>query len=159
MNALGHDFARIYSRELDRLASEISAYHREADLWTTIGAQKNPPGALALHSAGTLLSRIGAVLGNTGYVRDRDVEFSGRDVPRDEILLQIRTCRDTIIPILENLDNAALAQPYPGPTPESLSGASTQCFLIHLIWHLGWHLGHIYYHRRGIEEAEMATAH
>lgn len=148
----GPDFAAIYAHELDRLADEIRAYENEADLWTTIGAQKNSPGTLALHTVGALMAKIGAELGGTGYVRDRDREFSDRDVPRDEILRRILECRDTIVPLLQGLDDHALGGPYPGQRPAWLENPSVRLFLMHLLWHLGWHLGHIYYHRLGIGE-------
>jgi len=98
------------------------------------------------------LAMIGAALGGTGYVRDRDREFSGRDVPRDEVVRRIRECRGVIVPVLEGLDDAALAKPYPGKTPPQLEGSTTQGYLTHLVWHLGWHLGQVYYHRLGIAE-------
>jgi hypothetical protein len=150
--SLGQEFARIFARELDRLANEIAEYRSDADLWSTVGAQKNPPGALALHVVGGLLAMIGAALGGTGYVRDREREFSGRDVPRDEVVRRIRECRDVIVPVLGGLDDATLAKPYPGTTPPYLEGSTTQGFLVHLMWHLGWHLGQVYYHRLGIGE-------
>ena len=154
--SLGQDFARIYDRELDRLATEVAAYTSDADLWSTVGAQKNPPGALALHVVGGLLAMIGAALGGTGYVRDREREFSGRDVPRNEVVRRIRECRDVIVPVIEGLDDAMLTATYPGKTPPRLEGISTQGFLMHLLWHLGWHLGHVYYHRLGIAESGTA---
>lgn len=150
MGSLGQDLANLYARELDRLAGEIVAYENDADLWSTIGSQKNPPGALALHVVGGLLAMIGAALGATGYVRDRDGEFSGRGVPRDAIAGRIRECRDIIVPILEGLDEVALASAYPGRLPDRLRGGTTRALLLHLLWHIGWHQGHIYYHRLGI---------
>ena len=81
-STMGQDLANIYGRELDRLADEITAYENDTDLWTTMGAQKNPPGSLALHTVGALMHFISGALGGSGYVRDRDREFSERDVPR-----------------------------------------------------------------------------
>jgi len=146
----GRDFANIYARELDRLASEIGAYRTDADLWSTIGAQKNAPGTLAAHVVGGLMHFIARELGGFDYVRDRDLEFSERDVTRDEMVIRIRTCREAVVPVLENLDAATFDRPFPGALPEPLRGATTRAFLLHLLWHLGWHLGHIYYHRLGI---------
>ena len=152
MSGLGHDLANLYARELDRLAGEIAAYTNHADLWRTAGMQKNPPGALALHTVGGLLSMIGDALGGTGYVRDRDREFSERDVPQAEIVRRIRECRDIVVPILEGLDDDALAGTHPGNVPDRLKGITTRAFLLHLLWHIGWHQGHIYYHRLGLGE-------
>lgn len=156
MGSMGQDLANLYGRELDRLADEVAAYENETDLWSTIGAQKNAPGTLALHVVGGLLSMIGAALGGTGYVRDRDREFSERDVPRDEILRRIRDCRDTVVPVLAGLDDTTLASPHPGNVPARFQGITTRAFLMHMLWHIGWHTGHVYYHRLGIAGPESA---
>jgi hypothetical protein len=152
MTTLGQDFAKIYSRELDRLANEVAAYPSDGDLWSTTGAQKNMPGNLALHVAGGLTWFVGAELGKSGYVRDREREFSDRGLPRDEVARRIRECRDTIVPVLEKLSDEHLAAPYPGTLPPVFAGMTTRQFLLQLLWHLGWHAGHVYYHRLGLGE-------
>ena len=75
MNALGQELADLYGRELDRLAKEVAAYRSDDDLWSTMGSQKNPAGTLALHLVGNLSAYVGSGLGDSGYVRDRDLEF------------------------------------------------------------------------------------
>lgn len=146
---LGPAYAHILRRELDRLARLVEAYPDEADLWRTVGSAPNSAGTLALHVAGNLEHFVGAVLGDTGYIRDRDGEFGDRDVPRAEILDRIRRCRDTVGAVLEGLDDRVLLDAYPNPLPGSLSdGASAAEMLVHLTWHLGWHLGQVDYHRR-----------
>lgn len=150
--SLGQDLAKIYGRELDRLANVIAAYPTDAGLWSTLGAQKNSPGVLALHTVGGLMAFIGAGLGGSNYVRDRDREFSERDVPRDEVVRRVRECRDLVVPILEGLDDAVMGDGYPGNAPPALKGITTQGFLMHLLWHVGWHTGHVYYHRLGMAE-------
>ena len=151
MSTLAKDFAAVFDRELGLLEEEIAAYRDDADLWTTIGAQKNAPATLAIHVVGGLNAMVGASLGNTGYIRDRDLEFSRRGVSRDDVIQMIRYCRDTIVPIIAGLDDDSLAGIHPGPVPPALKGITTQRFLMHLLWHVGWHRGHIYYHRLGIE--------
>jgi hypothetical protein len=144
----GHDFARVMGRELERLAREVEAYP-EAALWTTVGAQRNAPGTLALHLVGNLEHYVGRWLGATGYVRDRPSEFEGTPVPRAELLERIASCRETAVSVLEALDADTLAAPYPGDLSEAMKGATTAGFLVHLTWHLGWHLGQIHYRRLG----------
>lgn len=156
MSTMGQDFANIYGRELDRLVEEVLAYQNDSDLWSTSGAQKNSAGNLALHTAGTLMHFIGVGLGASGYIRDRDGEFSARDLPRDEVVRRIRECRDTVVPVLEGLDDDAMDTTNPGEVPARLQGITMRAFLLHLLWHVGWHLGHVYYHRMGLIEAESA---
>ena len=152
MSTLGQDLAKIYARELDRLADEVAAYENDSDLWSTStsGAQKNAPGNLALHTGGTLMHFIGAGLGESGYVRDRDLEFSERDLPRAEVVRRINECRDTVVPVLDGLEDVGLGNTYPAEVPARLQGITTRALLLHLLWHVGWHLGHVYYHRLGL---------
>lgn len=152
MSSMGQDFARMYGHELDRMAEIISGYETDADLWSTVGAQKNSAGTVAVHTVGGLLHFVGAYLGGTGYVRDRELEFSERDVPRAEVARRIHACRDTIVPILEGLDDETISGPMPGPLPPVMQGATVHLFLLHLMWHIGWHTGQAYYHRLGLTE-------
>lgn len=147
---LGPAYASILTRELDRLIRQLEAYPDEADLWRTPGAVTNSAGTLALHMAGNLEHFVGAVLGETGYVRDREGEFGDRDVPRQEIVHRIRACQATLRATLEGMDDETLLAAYPATLPASLGGdgVPTSTFLTHLTWHLGWHLGQIDYHRR-----------
>jgi len=147
---LGPAWAAILTRELDRVIREVEAYPKEADLWATPGSVKNSAGTLALHLAGNLEHFIGAGVGNTGYVRDRDGEFGDRDVPRAEIVRRLEAAKASIQTSLASLPDAAVLSTYPGTAPASLGGdgVTTANFLTHLTWHLGWHLGQIDYHRR-----------
>jgi hypothetical protein len=142
------DFARILDRDLGVLAEQIETYPDDAGVWRSGGSIKNSAGTLALHLVGNLEHFVGAVLGGTGYVRDREAEFGERDVPRGEILERIDNCRAVVAETLAALPDEALAMPYPGKTPPMLEGATTHLFLLHLAAHLAWHLGQIDYHRR-----------
>jgi uncharacterized damage-inducible protein DinB len=153
VSTFGAELAGLYGRELDRLAESIADYPSDIELWSTSGAQKNSAGTLALHLVGGLLAMIGATFGATGYVRDRDREFSERDVAREEVARRVRACRDVVVPIVRRLDDATLAQTYPGPIPPAYEGMTSRAFLVHLLWHLGWHLGQIHYHRLGRTES------
>lgn len=148
MNALSRDFARILARDLDKLAGQLEAYPSEGSIWRRLGDTRNSAGTLALHLVGNLEHYVGAVLGGLPYVRDRDAEFGGREVPRAELLQRVARCRDHVAATLEALPDGVLPEPYPGELPAHLAGASTHLFLIHLTAHFGWHLGQVDYHRR-----------
>ena len=148
MRELSRDFARIMGRDLDKVARQIEAYDSDADVWRVVGETKNSAGTLALHLVGNLEHFVGAVLGNSGYARDRDAEFGVRDVPRAELVRQLTACQERVVSTLEGLSDAALQLPYPGKLPPHLEGASTHLFLVHLAAHLSWHMGQMDYHRR-----------
>jgi hypothetical protein len=67
---------RLFDQDLDKLAEEIKLYPDDQSLWVVKEGIKNSGGNLCLHLAGNLQHFIGAVLGNSGYVRNRDAEFS-----------------------------------------------------------------------------------
>ena len=48
-------------------------------MWEVSGEIKNSAGNLCLHICGNLQHFVGAVLGNSGYVRKRDEEFSRKE--------------------------------------------------------------------------------
>ncbi|MGB7200733.1 MAG: DinB family protein [Pyrinomonadaceae bacterium] len=136
----------LYERDLNKLKEEIELYADEADLWKTGGDIINPAGNLCLHLTGNLQHFFGAVLGGTDYVRDRDAEFSRKDVAKSELLADIDEAKNVVLATLEKLTEDDLAKPYP---IEVFGGAmTTGFFLTHLATHLNWHLGHINYHRR-----------
>ena len=137
---------KVMQRNLVQLKKEMSAYNNEKDLWLMAGEIPNSAGTLCLHLCGNLQHYIGAMLGNSGYVRQRDAEFSTRDVPIAELQLLIDTTMDVVSTTLSELDTNTLAENY----PEEVFGTpmSKEYFLIHLSAHLGYHLGQINYHRR-----------
>lgn len=146
---LGPAFARILSRELDRLVRLLESYPDEESLWRVEGSVRNSPGTLALHMVGNLEHFVGAVLGDTGYLRDREAEFGERDLSRKEIIGRIRGCQKTVRTTLDGLSDRTLLTTYPATLPASLGeDVSAAEFLAHLTWHLGWHLGQVDYHRR-----------
>lgn len=136
----------IYERDLANLKAEIEKYENESDLWRIESGIANSAGNLCLHLAGNLQHFFGAVLGDTGYVRDRDAEFAGKDVPRAELLNQIDSALASVRTTLEKLTDEDLAKTY----PIEVFGRpmTTEYFIVHLATHLSYHLGQINYHRR-----------
>jgi len=133
-------------RDLDALQREIEAYPDDASVWRPVPGLPALGGTLALHLAGNLQHFIGAVLGASGYVRDRDAEFGRRDVPRAELQAQVASARLAVTRTLAAMDEARLAETYPQP----VGGVHLQTgeFLVHLVSHLGYHLGQLDSHRR-----------
>ena len=141
---------QLFERDLHRLKKEISAYENERDLWRLEGEILNTPGNLCLHIVGNLNHFIGATLGNTGYQRQRNREFSDKNVQREQMLSAVD---DTLLMLKEVLPKITENQLY-APYPINVFGDneySTIAFLMHLTTHLDYHLGQINYHRRMIK--------
>lgn len=136
----------IYKRDLAKLKAEIELYSNEADLWRVDGKIANSAGNLTRHLAGNLRHFFGAILGDTGYVRDRDREFSEVGVSRADLLADVDQAAADVIATLEKLTADDLARTY----PIEVFGhpMTTEFFLVHLATHLNYHLGQINYHRR-----------
>ena len=136
----------LYLRDLDKLKIEIGQYTSDEQIWATTGGISNSAGNLALHLIGNLKHFIGAVLGGTGYVRDRDAEFATRHLSKDEILTAIDETSEVVSSTLANLTANEIVANY----PIEVFGhpMTTEYFLIHLTTHFNYHLGQINYHRR-----------
>lgn len=136
----------LYERDIAKLREEIGLYANEADLWKTAPGISNSAGNLCLHLCGNLNHFFGAVLGETGYVRDRDAEFSAKGFTRAELITAIDTAHDSVMSTLASLTEDDLDKPY----PIDVFGhpMTTGFFLTHLSTHLAYHLGQINYHRR-----------
>lgn len=136
----------LYSRDLNKLKAEIEAYQNEENLWKTDKNIANSAGNLTLHLVGNLNHFIGTHLGNTGYVRQRDLEFSSKNIPKAELIEKVKATAAMIDSVLSQLSDDDLQKEYPLVVFES--AMTTDYFLIHLLAHLDYHLGQINYHRR-----------
>ena len=138
--------AELYERDLAKLRDEIESYSNEAGLWNVSDGISNSAGNLCLHLTGNLKHFFGAVLANSGYVRDRDAEFAQKNVSRSQMLSDIDSARHVVLSTLAELTEEDLDKPYP---IEVFGHAmTTGYFLTHLATHLNYHLGQINYHRR-----------
>lgn len=137
-----------YTNDLTKLKEEISAYKNESNIWLTPGGINNSAGNLCMHLSGNLLHFIGAVLGETGYVRDREFEFNGKDVSREDLLKGVDEAIEVVTATLGKLDESDLEKEYPLDVFGHGDGMKTGYFIIHLRAHLAYHLGQVSYHRR-----------
>jgi hypothetical protein len=136
----------LFDRDLKKLRTEIDMYQEEQKIWHTEKNIANSAGNLCLHLIGNLNTYIGQVIGNTNYIRNRDLEFSLKNLPKAELLRKID---DTILVVSTSLDRLTdddLSAQYPLLVFEEMT--STEYMLLHLTTHLNFHLGQINYHRR-----------
>lgn len=142
-------------RELRTLRRELESYPEEAMIWALPPGIGNSAGTLALHLAGNLQNFVGARLGGSGYVRDRDAEFSARYIPLQKILSEIDAAESAVQATLSRLAEEDLS----GDFPEVVGGLRIETgeFLMGLAVHLAYHLGQISYHRRVVTGVEKSV--
>ena len=140
---------KLFRRDLTKLNAEIELYNEEQDLWLLKNEINNAAGNLSLHVVGNLNHFIGAVLGKTGYIRQRDLEFSLKDIPKAALLKDIETTKVMVETVLSGLNEEDLKKDYPLMVFNETM--TTEYFLTHLTTHLAYHLGQINYHRRLIK--------
>ncbi|MBK8609832.1 MAG: DinB family protein [Chitinophagaceae bacterium] len=136
----------LFTRDLNKLKTEIAAYKNEAIMWEVSEGIANSAGNLCLHLVGNLNAFIGAELGKSGFIRQRDLEFSLKNVPREEILEKIDATIDVVNKVLEMVTDEQLNSAY--PLLVFKEPMTSEYFLVHLSSHLTYHLGQINYHRR-----------
>lgn len=136
----------MYLTQLDALSKEISLYENEDDIWKLAGAISNTPGTLCLHICGNLNHFIGSLIGNTGYVRNREKEFSDKNVSRKTLLDLIEETKKNVSDTFGRLTDEDFHKIY----PDNKFGENPSYAFIfsRLISHLSYHLGQINYHRR-----------
>ncbi len=144
------DIERLFERDMNRLVKEIQSYKTESDIWITSEGISNSGGNLVLHLVGNLNHFFGTTLAHTGYVRDRDREFSDKNVPRQKLISDVEATMPIIKTALHNLSKDDLEKDFPVALNNVVS--SNQFMLIHLYSHLNYHLGQINYHRRLIDK-------
>jgi uncharacterized damage-inducible protein DinB len=137
---------KLFDRDLEKLKQEIEAYKAEEDLWIVTNEISNSAGNLCLHLIGNLNHFIGAILGNTGYIRQRDLEFSQTNIPKSKMIEDIDNALVMVKDVLRKLTVHNLQEQY--ELKVFGEAMSTEFFLTHLSTHLAYHLGQINYHRR-----------
>lgn len=141
----------LFERDLTKLKEELLAYQSEENIWKVEANILNSAGNLTLHLIGNLNTFIGGELGKTGYVRNRPLEFSDKNVPREKMLTAIEATIQVIKNALIILTEEDYSVEYPIQVFEKRT--STEFFLIHLAVHLGYHLGQVNYHRRLLDNS------
>jgi uncharacterized damage-inducible protein DinB len=142
--------SKLFERDLEKLKTEINSYKDEKKMWEVSGDIKNSAGNLCLHLLGNLQHFVGTILGESGYERNRDAEFSRKNVPVEKMQKEIDETIIIIKKTLNKLDEKRLKDIYPiNVFGEEMS---IGFFLTHLATHLDYHLGQINYHRRLLDK-------
>ncbi len=142
------EIAQVYLRDLDKLFKEIDGYASEVHIWMVKPGISNSAGNLCLHLIGSISHFIGATLGNTGYIRKREEEFSIKGLPKSELLAKLSDCKKMINEVIHNLSPDELNREYKF---DFAGKKSVEGYLLFFAMHLNYHLGQINYHRRLVE--------
>jgi hypothetical protein len=145
-NGLIENLKLLYLREVTTLERELDLYPDDASVWKELPGLPNSAGTLFLHVSGSLQHFFGAVLGGSGYVRDREAEFSRRGVPRNELRQELSRARQGVMAAFATLTEDSLGQVFPANFADA--PFSTRLALLQFLSHLAYHLGQIDYHRR-----------
>lgn len=146
---LNNTLAEFYERDLRKLIEEVNLFRDEENLWKTNGSVKNSSGNLVMHIIGGLNYLIGATLARTGYVRDRDEEFTRKGVDRKVLVVQI----EELILMINKTLNALTLEDMEAEYPIFFDKPKTSVsyVLVQLSLHLNYHLGQVNYLRRMLE--------
>ena len=144
-----NDIHFFYQRDIQRVIDEIGLFKDEANIWKIGGSIKNSAGNLVLHLTGGLNYLIGTNLSNTGYVRNRDAEFTIKGVDKEQLIGQLKELNSMIDKTISSLTEEQLESSF--PIFFDKENATIRYVLIQLLLHLNYHLGQINYLRRMFE--------
>jgi len=140
--------AELFERDLVKLRDEIKNFKDEKNIWKNTDGVTNSVGTLVLHLLGNLNFTIGTQIGGTGYVRNREQEFSLTGVSREKLIVDIENTIDVVKTSLTGINQAKLDETY---QLEMFGKKSTAWYLTTFYGHFNYHLGQVNYLRRILE--------
>ena len=131
----------LYTREIDRLKNEISAFDADELLWKHPEANIISAGNNCLLITGTLQHFIGNIIGDSGYIRNKEAEMKAKNLNRERLEEEIENTKKIVIDTLEQVSKTDLQKVF--PTNEFEEAVSTEFYLIHMLNTLSFHIGQI----------------
>lgn len=123
-------FKILLTRDLNRLKKEITLYGDEKKQWYIEENISNSGDDLCLHLIGNVNTYIGAQFGESGYIRNREAEFSLTGISREGLIEKIEETKTVIIKTLDNITEDQLQAECPELV--FLEKISTEYLLVHL---------------------------
>lgn len=140
----------LYKKELERLKQEILAYAADDQLWVS-PSNSIAAGNLCLQLTGSLQHYIGNIIGDSGYIRNKEAELKAKNLSRERLLEEVDNTSNIVVNTLEELSKTELQKVF--PTTEFEEPVTTEYYLLHLLKVLGYYLGQIRYHRQVVTGA------
>ncbi|HUA16274.1 MAG TPA: DinB family protein [Verrucomicrobiae bacterium] len=131
-----------YSANLARIR-ELAAPLSEQQFWTKPYPYGNSFGHLVLHLTGNLNYYIGAQIANTGYVREREREFTDANPPaKEEALKRLDSAVSSVLETIRSQSPADWSRTY--------SAVGTNCadrldIVLQCAAHMQHHIGQMIY--------------
>jgi uncharacterized damage-inducible protein DinB len=141
--------------ELEKLRDQVRALAEplsEQEFWRKPLDPGNSVGHLVLHLTGNLNYFVGAQLGGTGYVRDREREFTETQLPSKAEAMQKL---DEAVAMFRKVVSGLSAEQLAAPHPEARLGIVMNG-LIHLLSHFALHRGQMSYIVRLVNKDEAS---
>lgn len=133
-------YFRDFLARVEALAADLS----DQEFWSNPFPYGNSIGHLVLHLTGNLSYYIGAQLADTGYVRDRDREFSENQPPsKAETLQQLANAVEVVIAVLETQTDEDWAKQYSAIGVDDVPDRFSM--FLRCAVHFHHHIGHMSY--------------
>ena len=155
MSALSESVGAAFSSEYRNRAAELHKWVdplSDEQFWRNPFSHGNSVGHLVLHLTGNLNYYIGARIASTGYIRNRDLEFSeARMQPKADVLRKFDEAIATVIAAIENQTEADWTAPYSAERePDSRNRVT---LFLRCASHLYHHVGQVIYLSRELRKS------
>ena len=141
--AVASSFSEHY-RDLARKVHDLAAPLSEDQFWRKPFAFGNSFGHLILHLAGNLNYYIGTQIAGTGYVRDRDREFTeAKHLPKQETLKRFDDAVAMVVKTIQAQSQKDWSAAYTAVREED--AANRFNIFLRCASHLHLHIGHMIY--------------
>lgn len=149
---IGSNLSRYYQSLAEKINTLVSPLSDD-QIWTRPYPYGNSIGHLLLHLTGNLNYYIGAQIANTGYIRNRDLEFTSQERKAKETLLQ--AFAETMVMVQDTIAKQSGADWSTAYTAKGMEDAGDRfTVFVRCAAHLDHHLGQMIYLRKEIERKD-----
>jgi uncharacterized damage-inducible protein DinB len=155
MSQLSDNLREAFASEYRARAAEVRKWVdplSDEQFWRNPFTHGNSVGHLVLHLTGNLSYYIGARIANSGYIRNRDLEFTeSRRLPKAEAIRKFDDTIALVIATIEKQSESEWTAPYSAER-DSTSKNRLDIFL-RCASHLYHHIGQIIYLARELQKS------
>ena len=137
-------FAAYFQTIQDKI-HDLTAPLSTEQIWVKPYPYGNSIGNLILHLTGNLNYYIGAQMGQTGYVRNRPLEFTDSGKPKDELLAAFDRAIETVVETIAKQTDSDWSAPY---TATGTENKTRFTMVLNCLSHADHHVGQIIYLQR-----------